>query len=105
MTRILTIIILLSGITSFSQQDDNPRTDRKPPEGNGYISGTVIDRDSRQPLVGVIIQVFKSAKTDSSKLKGAETDESGKYTIEVPYGRYRVDVSYVGYNDATISGI
>lgn len=67
----------------------------------GTISGVVLDRSTGQPLESAVISVFK----DSTKIKGAETDAQGKYTVQVPYGTYRVEINYIGYSVATISKV
>jgi len=70
-------------------------------DGSGTISGIVIDRSSGQPLEAVVIGVF----SDSSKVKGAETDPNGKYSVKVPYGTYRVEINYIGYSIANVNKV
>ena len=40
------------------------------------VSGVVIDKDSRQPLIGATVVI-----TDLDELLGATTDENGAYEI------------------------
>ena len=81
MYGILTVIIL-SSLTIYSQDEDQHRN-FKMPEGNGHISGIVLDKGNSQPLTGVTIQFFKTMRGDTSKVKGGETDDKGKYVYVV----------------------
>ncbi len=57
----------------------------------GKIAGQVVDKDSREPLVGVNLTL------EGTKIGGV-TDEEGRFTIlAVPPGMYNVKASLVGY--------
>ncbi len=56
----------------------------------GTILGTVIDKNTTEPLPFVKIFVEGTAY-------GAITDENGKYKLEIPTGTYSLRVSSVGY--------
>jgi len=63
------------------------------------VRGTVIDKDSRQPLFGVNIMVLN---TDPPM--GAITEANGSFKIEkVTVGRHTLRFSYVGYEEAVIA--
>ncbi len=65
------------------------------------VRGTVTDKESRMPLVGVSIGV-----TDVSPAIGAVSDMDGNFTIEnVPVGKHTITISYVGYQSATMSNV
>ncbi|MCX6197670.1 MAG: TonB-dependent receptor [Bacteroidetes bacterium] len=53
------------------------------------ISGTVRDSENREPLTGA------SVKFD--KTKGAITDASGKFVLNIPIGEHDLSISYIGY--------
>ena len=58
------------------------------------IRGTIIDKESNQPLEGVNVVVSK----DSAILNGAVTDVHGNFRIEkVPVGRVNFAASYISY--------
>ncbi|MCX6220703.1 MAG: TonB-dependent receptor [Bacteroidia bacterium] len=59
------------------------------------ISGTVSDASTKEPLVGVTIQV-------AGTTNGAATDFDGKFTLKVGAGQKLV-ISFVGYVSQTIS--
>jgi hypothetical protein len=63
---------------------------------NGVISGTVVDKNSQQPLVGVSIVL-----QNTSPLIGGSTDINGKFRIVAPPGNYTLTMSFVGYKTAT----
>jgi hypothetical protein len=57
------------------------------------IQGTVLDKDSREPLIGATINVL-----NSNPDIGANTDAEGKFTLRnVPIGRQQLKCSYIGY--------
>lgn len=61
------------------------------------LRGTVIEKVTRQPLVGVSVVVL-----NTQPLLGTVTDELGRWTIEqVPVGRQQIQVSLVGYQTFT----
>lgn len=57
---------------------------------NRLITGTVSDKSGNEPLIGVTV-VLKGTQTASI------TDESGKYTLQVPESGGTLIFSYVGY--------
>lgn len=65
------------------------------------IRGTVVDKDTRQPLIGATVAV-----TDLAELLGTVTDESGNFTLEkVPVGRQSIECSFLGYADWRAEGL
>lgn len=63
------------------------------------ISGVVVDKSTREPLIGAAVALVGT-------YKGAYTDENGHFTIpDVVPGTYTLRVSYVGYNELQLTGI
>lgn len=60
----------------------------------GTIKGTIIDKQTREPLTGATVQVAGSTT-------GAVADIDGNYTLSVANGIYDLVVRYVGYVDQT----
>ena len=59
------------------------------------ISGTLIDRDTKEPLPQVTLQLLT---TDSAFVGGAVSDEDGKFAITAPKNdKYLLKISSVGY--------
>ncbi|MCH7529828.1 S8 family serine peptidase [Patescibacteria group bacterium] len=68
-----------------------------PPPATGTISGTVIDNDTLNPIVGASV-------TDGTRQ--ATTDINGAYTLtNVPEGTYTVTASATDYNSASQIGV
>jgi len=66
------------------------------------LRGTVTDYDSKFPLVGVNVILYK----DSAIAKVVSTDENGNYRMDgVPVGRNKVKFSYVSYEEQTIDNV
>lgn len=72
-------------------------------QGNGKISGTVMDGKTNQPVEFATI-----ALTDATgkTLNGTIADAKGKFTIDkVANGTYSVVVSFIGYETITINDV
>jgi hypothetical protein len=66
------------------------------------LRGTVTDYDSKFPLTGVNVILYK----DTVITKVVSTDENGNYRMEgVPVGRNQIKFSYVGYAEQTLSSV
>jgi hypothetical protein len=65
------------------------------------IKGRVIDKDTRQPLIGATVLT-----ADLAPPKGAVTDVDGIFIIEeVPLGRHSIECTYIGYTPWRIDGL
>ena len=65
------------------------------------IRGTVIDKQTLQPLIGA-----KAIVLESDPLIGGVTDINGQFRIEnVPAGRQTIQITFVGYETATIQNL
>ncbi len=65
------------------------------------VRGTLLDHDSRQPLVGAQVVVI-----NSEPRKGAITDADGRFRLEqVPVGRIALDITYLGYEPLQVPNI
>jgi hypothetical protein len=53
----------------------------------GKVSGTVKDRDTQEPLIGVVVKMGETV----------QTDQDGKFSLTLPVGKYNLTASYVGY--------
>ncbi len=64
---------------------------------SGTLKGRVLDRETKSPLIGANVIVQGTAL-------GAAADFSGNYFIaNIPAGRHRITISYIGYNSDTAS--
>ena len=65
------------------------------------VRGTIIDNDSKLPLIGATVIII-----DSDPLIGTATDVNGIFRLEkIPVGRIAVKISYLGYETKVISDI
>ncbi len=65
----------------------------------GRITGVVTDASTKEPLVGVSVQVVGTNM-------GSMTDENGRYNIQnVPVGTYTIRYSSVGFGNVEISNV
>src|SRR6478736_3185031 len=87
---IFTLIFCVTIVNAFGQQ----RGQR--------ITGTVIDKESRQPLPGA--NVFIKVADEEASIKGAVTDVDGHFALEaIPVGRHYLNCSFIGYDNWTSS--
>ncbi|MCE1166285.1 MAG: TonB-dependent receptor [Bacteroidetes bacterium] len=105
MKKTIKIIAIFLAITAFITVSTSAQTDKQKQKvkGSGKITGKVFDKETAAPLTSATVQVFKMK--DSSKVTGAETDDQGSYSMDVPYGRYRVIISYISYSSAIYNGV
>jgi hypothetical protein len=65
------------------------------------VRGTIIDTDSKMPLIGATVLIV-----GTNPPAGSATDEKGNFRIEkVPLGRITLQLSYIGYETKTVSDI
>ncbi|MGD1845857.1 MAG: carboxypeptidase regulatory-like domain-containing protein [Salibacteraceae bacterium] len=65
------------------------------------IRGTIVDKDTRAPLIGANVVVM-----NSDPFLGATTDIDGKFRLEkVPVGRQNLQVTYIGYLERILSNV
>jgi ferric enterobactin receptor len=63
------------------------------------VTGTVLDAQSESPLSYSSIRVFSDI--DKKLITGGITDEAGKFSIPLPYGKFYVLIEFVGYKAFT----
>lgn len=80
--KLLTFIFLLFSFFSFAQQ--------------GKLVGKVADAEAKTALAFSSIRVF--SLVDSSLIDGNITDDNGKFSFTLPYGKYYVNIEFMGYN-------
>ncbi len=67
--------------------------------GQGTVSGTIIDEELAEPLIGASIYV------EGDFAQGTSTDFDGKYQLKLAPGTYNLVITYVGYTDKTITNV
>ncbi len=70
------------------------------------IRGSVLDADSRLPLIGATIYLAPGPSPGGEGISGTVTDENGNFRLEnVPVGRADLALSYVGYENLQVPNI
>lgn len=65
------------------------------------VRGTVIDKQVKSPLMGVIVQVL-----NASPAKGTTTDLNGNFKLEgVAVGRQSFKISFLGYKEVVLNDV
>ncbi len=74
---------------SAAQQPDQSDTPIAP--GKYYVVGTVVEQESKQPIVGAGLRFLIDGEPNpDKKLVRAATDEKGRFRVDVPIGNLRV---------------
>ena len=84
--NLISRIVLLLFLSSFNWQTFG--------QEKFTISGTITDQSSNETLIGVNI-IFPELQT------GTTTNEYGFYSITIPQGTYKIQVSYLGFTTIT----
>lgn len=107
-------ILLMSVIcfNSYAQYPQSPGNSARPQntgtaamlDGNGKISGTVIDADNNTPVEFATVALIEAS---SGKIvNGTVADAKGKFTItKILNGTYHVTISFIGYETQTIKDL
>ena len=94
------IIILFLCITALMGQRDGSR--QMP--AIGILQGVVLDSASNEPIEYASISIVRAR--DEEIITGAVTNQQGHFKVkEIPLGRYRVVVEFIGYEKAVIESI
>ncbi len=93
------IVLALFGLgdtaPSLLAQESSPH----PPEATGSIAGVVVDAKEGEPLPGANVSIEGTAT-------GTSTDLNGRYRIDgLDPGTYDVLISFVGFQQKTVTGI
>lgn len=70
-------------------------------DGNAVVSGIVVDKKTKEPLIGVNVAIWK----DGSITTGVSTDFDGAFSIPLPpaMGDFEVQVTFMGYKEQRFS--
>jgi hypothetical protein len=85
--------------STFESQSTLLTVDSMPQSGKCRITGRVIDRFTKESLVGAVVEIV-------SPLYISKTDLKGSYTInELDAGEYNISARMSGYKHCTLSHI
>lgn len=92
-------LLLLFSFTAFSQKDSARHA------GNtGIIIGTIMDGDNSKAVAGATVAISRLG--DSIFTRTAITVKDGSFSFEqLPFGYYRLQVSFIGYNNLKVDSI
>ncbi len=91
MKRIITLLLFLILLITKGFSQDLTQT----------IRGTITDQDSKIPLAGVTVIL-----ANSDPIIGVSTDINGRFKLDrIPIGRAAIKLSYIGYENKTISNL
>ena len=68
-------------------------------DSNTVVSGVVVDKKTKDPLIGVNVAIWKDGKIQS----GVTTDIEGGFHMDVTLDNFEVKFSYMGYKDLSFN--
>ena len=81
-----TILMLLSAFPALASEFG---------DANKEVSGIVVDKKTKDPLIGVNVAIWKDGKIET----GVTTDFDGDFHITTSLNSFEVQFSYMGYKD------
>ena len=81
-----TILMLLSAFPALASEFG---------DANKEVSGIVVDKKTKDPLIGVNVAIWKDGKIET----GVTTDFDGAFHITTSLNSFEVQFSYMGYKD------
>lgn len=87
--------------TSDSQTEKNPTLLREDILNDVTITGTVLDKETKDPLEYATISFFN--KQENKIETGGITDAKGHFNITVKVGVYDISIEYISYKTQTIT--
>jgi outer membrane receptor protein involved in Fe transport len=103
------LLLLIMEASSLNAQTGTGQGQGRRPEGVappriGKLQGTIIDSQSREPLMFASVVLNRSQ--DSTMVSGAITNEAGRFVMEeLPPGMYFITVNFIGYPRKNFNGI
>ena len=64
-------------------------------DGNTVVSGVVVDKKTKEPLIGVNVAIWRDGKIET----GVTTDYEGAFHMTTSLSSFEVKVSYMGYKE------
>lgn len=101
--RTLGLIIFVLAFSTLIFSKDKPKRNSEGSDKKGKITGIVIDSSSNTPVESATVQLFSIR--DSSLVTGTATNKNGEFTLEPRFGRFKIKVSFIGYNNTVINNI
>ena len=85
-----TILMLLSAFPTIASELGN---------GDMVVSGVVVDKKTKEPLIGVNVAIWKDGNIET----GVITDYEGAFHMSTALKGFEVKISYMGYKELTFS--
>ena len=104
--KILTAIVtFVLSVTMAMAQDitatnDIGQTQTQPVTHEREITGIIIDKEEKEPVIQATVQLYKAA--DSTYVAGAVSDIDGNFSLQAPEnGKYYIKITNIGYKGVT----
>ena len=99
----LAAAFLVNALPGHGQAGGRPAAPAAATRGTGRLTGTVTDAATGKPVSYATVAVIDPAT--NSPVNGGVCGDDGKFTLTVPAGTYRVEVSFLGYQTQVRNGV
>lgn len=97
--KILKIIAILLLFVNLLVAQKNQNYGGKPNMAIGRVYGKVID-ENKKAVAYASVTLFQTKGAKDSLISGALTEDNGEFNLtELPFGRFKLKITYVGYKD------
>lgn len=91
-----TVLAVAQETSSQMLQEATPAQQTVQEESKRVISGTLLDKETREPVLQATIQLLRAA--DSTYVAGATSDINGVFSVKAPdNGKYIIKMTNIGY--------
>lgn len=95
---LFSLFFVFSAYAQPANRPAGPPAQQNAPKGK--VTGRVLDTHTSAPVEYATIGLFRV--TDSVPVTGNVTNAKGEFMIEAPYGRYYLNVDFIGYKARTM---
>ncbi len=102
--NLMLLALLFMGLQTYATIDDPLKTVNPDDDGKGKIVGTIVDKNSENPMEFANIAVYN--KEDSSLVTGGITNLNGEFEIQnIGYGDYYLEANFLGFDKTNVLNI
>lgn len=101
---LLIFALFFMGLQTYATIEKSVKTDNPADDGKGKIVGTIVEKNTENPMEFANIAVYK--RTDSTLVTGGITNEKGEFEIaDISYGDYYIEANFIGFDKTNVVDI
>ncbi len=101
---LVTALIVIVSVNAFAQRPGREMKEELRKMREGIIAGRIVDQETNEPLS--FANVYLYSMRNDSLISGAIAEKDGNFEMkDLPFGRFNIQVKYVGYEVKKIEDI